>query len=222
MILSFLSSRLPVNLALLLLLAACGSSQPAEVPTTDELSPAPEWRRGVFPSPSAIAEVAPPERPASLGEKEAFAAKVTAICPAGTDNDPLPGLSPPARSIKPLRHRAYRSRPVMQEEIKGLLRLLAGMAPNDPDRPKVLDRLASNYFEDERDIYRDCLSLLVMLEADRWPLSQLEARLNDARGRFLAARANGFAACKRLAAEHPSYSPTGLCAAQNDVTSPHL
>jgi len=44
--------------------------------------------------------------------------------------------------------------------------------------------------------------------------------LNEARGRFMAARANGVATCKQLAAEHPSYTPRGLCAAQNDVTSP--
>src|SRR3989442_961662 len=101
-------------------------------------------------------------------------------------------------------------RPLMQEEIKALLRMLSAMAPNDPDRPKVLDRIASDYFEDERDNYRDCLGVLVMLEADRFPLSQLEARLNEARARYLAARANRPATCKKLEAEHPTFRPRGL------------
>src|SRR5262245_17399959 len=118
MILSFLPSRLPVNLALALGLAACASSQPREVPPIDESPGAPEWRRGVFPPPGAIAQDTPPERPATKEEKEAFAAKVTETCPSGTDSDPNPGLSPPARTIKPRRDRAYRPPWVMQEEIK--------------------------------------------------------------------------------------------------------
>src|SRR5262249_24949587 len=100
-----------------------------------------------------------------------------------------PGLSPPARAIKsPRHHRAYRSRPLMQEEIKALLKILEGMEPNDPDRPNVLDRVASDSFQDERDLYHDCMSILVMLQADRDPLSQLEPRLSEIRRRFLAAR----------------------------------
>lgn len=197
------------NVALALLVVAC-SAQP-KVQTTDELVPAPEWQRGVFPPASAIQPDKPPEKPATKADKEAFSAQVTATCPPGTEEDPFPGLSAPARSIKPPRHRQYRSRPMMQEEIKALLRMLAGMSQNDPDRPKVIDRLASDYFEDERDNYRDCLNLILMLEADRYSLSELQARLNETRGRFESARASGLATCKRLAEEHPTYKPAGLC-----------
>jgi len=173
----------------------------------------PEWRRGVFPPPSAIRPDRPLEAPPTAEQKAAFAAKVTATCPPGTAEDPLPGLSPAARSIKPSRHHQYRSLPMLQEEIKLLLQMLGKMAMADPDRPKVLDRLASNYFVDERDNYRDCMDLLIMVEADRFPLSELEARLRADRERFERARAHGMATCAKIAAEHPSYKPNGLCAA---------
>lgn len=200
--------------ALALLLVGCSGAPPAPPSEPVEAGTDPMWRRGVFPPPAWIKADA--ERPATDAEREAFAAKVLAVCPPGSDADPLPGLSPPARSIKPSRHRAYRSRPLIKEEIKGLLRLLGGVSRSDPDRPKILERLASNYFVDERDVYRDCLELLAMVKTDRWSLTKLEGTLRETREHLESARANGLQCCARLEAEHPTYKSRELCAALHE------
>lgn len=208
-------------IALGLMVAGCGAS-PHRDPAgaQDGAEGNPEWRKGVFPPRDAIQPA--PERPATAAEKAAFVEKVNRVCPAGTEANPFPQLSLPARAIKPSWHGRYRSLPLLPQEIDALKKILAATPLDNPDRPKIIDRLASTYFELERALYRTCTDLVLMAETDRYSMSKLEEMLGDLKRKIDAARNGGFASCRQLVQDHPTYQSTGLCATPDNSVPDYL
>lgn len=202
-----------------LLLAGCGGAAeraPQRTPAAVEpaLEPLPEWRRGVFPPPDGQPAAAKPSpEPADEAALAAFFAEVSEVCPASTDGEASPGLSPPARRLPPPGGRIHR--PLSWFEVQSLERLLQVTARAHPDRPRILDRLATDYFLMEQAVYRDCLKLNLLSPRSPKALQEHRTQLRQIREQLPKMRALGFERCASLATEHPSYARQTRCSAES-------
>ena len=195
-----------------LLLAACSGARVHAIEGTkeEEPSPLPEWRRGVFPPPEWQKPAAPPlPEPPDVASLASFAREIEEVCPAAAEGAPSPGLSPPARAMSEPRGCIYR--PLTWEEIATIERILKVTAREAPDRPRILDRLAADYFLVEKELYRECLKLSVLEPPSRKELEERRAKLRRIREYLPNVRARGIERCAQLAAEHPSYTPGTPC-----------
>jgi hypothetical protein len=197
-----------------LLLAGCGGAPPRTPADAEpEPFPLPEWRRGDFPPPDGqpIASPSPPA-PAEEAAVASFFAEVARVCPVSDGGAESPGLSPVARQLPPPRGRIHR--PLSWHEIQALERLLQMTARGDPDRPRIMDRLAADYFLVEQALYRECLKMNAKGPFSRKALEEQKTELRQIREQLPKVRALGFERCAMLAAEYPSYTPGTPCSAE--------
>jgi hypothetical protein len=200
-----------------LLLAGCGGAAERaaqSAPAAAGSEPLPEWRRGVFPPPDAQPAASPPSPgPADEAAIASFFAEVAEVCPASEDSESSPGLSPPARRLPRPEGRIHR--PLSWFEVQSLERLLQATASAHPDRPRILDRLATDYFLLEQALYRECLKLSLESPRSRKALLENQTQLRQIREQLPKMRALGFERCASLATEHPSYARHTPCSAES-------
>ncbi len=176
---------------------ACASSLAASRPCGGG---APEpWCTGQFHGPAPSPP--PPSTPESVRDTMAALARA---CPAPRDDDPTPGLSSGARSIK---WPVGRIHVLPVNELQGLLQLLEKTPKDSPDRPKIMARLASTSFLLERFAHRDCRDLAAQkdLPAERW--ADFERQARTAVKVLYTTRAYGTSWCTALVREHPDAIP---------------
>jgi hypothetical protein len=143
-----------------------------------------------------------PAAPAAASAED-IAAYREAIGECDASLSPIARATPPIHRDDPVRHVGLERQ---YEEILG------AMDAGDPDRPRLLDRIASRYVAIEqwahRDLLRACMQPLPRTHVD---VARLTAELRSAVAEMQYARVGASQACARLEAAHPSYRSQAGC-----------
>jgi hypothetical protein len=138
---------------------------------------------------------------------------LASACPAPTETDATAGLSANGRWAVTRAHRRNQVPSAVRSEASDLDRLLEAMAPADPHRAFLLDRLAEAYAIIEVLDHERCRALRAPRAKAAYPFSAaivVDHALDVVRS-FLAAREGGFRACATLRRDYPEHPSTAPC-----------
>lgn len=151
------------------------------------------------------------ERPAK-SEIAAFRAEVRAACPSAPDGGLSPALSPGARDFGMQRRYVcrYISLELLLTELRLLFELARRTPADDPNYPRIHERIADAGFVLEYHRHRSCEDLAPVKPRERGQLASLREQLRKLTHELRLARAVAAHACDKLT-RIPGYTPKAAC-----------